>query len=71
MMDAADPSVIDTIGYLAGQYSIANKKPDSHFRRLGRLLSELEAGKLEDLKQLLNGIVTAIYEFRSKDYKDL
>ena len=71
MMDAADPSVIDAIGYLAGQYSIANKKPDSHFRRLGRLLSELEAGQLEDLKQLLNGVVTAIYEFRSKDYKDL
>ena len=71
LMVAVDPSVVETLGYLAGQYNWAEKRADSHFRHLGRLLCELEPGELDDLKKLLNGVVTAIFEFRNKDYEDL
>jgi hypothetical protein len=50
MMDAADESVIDTLGYLAGVYTFGNRKPDAFFRGLGRLLCDLETGELEELR---------------------
>jgi hypothetical protein len=57
MMDAAEPEVVEAIGYLAGQYTFAGRKPDSHFRRLGRVLSDLESGDLADLRKLLHGVL--------------
>ena len=52
MMEAADESVIETLGYLAGVYTGGNKKPDSFFRSLGRFLCELEPGELEQFKDI-------------------
>jgi hypothetical protein len=56
MMDAADPSVVDILGYMADQYTFARKKADSYFRSVGRLLCDLEAGDLEDLRKLVSGV---------------
>lgn len=56
MVDAADPSVVETLGYLAGTYTSARKKPDVFFRGLGRLLCDLDSGELDDLRALLHGI---------------
>jgi hypothetical protein len=53
MMDAADPSVIDSLGFLAGDYTKNKRKPDAFFRGLGRLLCDLEAEEFDDLKRLL------------------
>ena len=57
MADAVDPSVIEALGYLAGQYNFANKKPDAHFRNLGRLLCDLERDELAELRTMLRGIL--------------
>jgi hypothetical protein len=32
MLDAVDPTVAEVLGYLAGQYTYANKEPDHYFR---------------------------------------
>jgi hypothetical protein len=62
MMDAADESVVETLGYLAGVYAIGNKKPDAFFRGLGRLLCDLEDGELEQLKVMLRLALAALRE---------
>jgi len=56
MLDAADPSVVETLGYLAGQYSFADKPVDADFRNLGRLLCDLEGGELQQFKTLLRAV---------------
>lgn len=53
MMDAVDQSVVPALGSLAGLYTSQDKKPDGFFRGLGRLLCDLEAGELEQLKRIL------------------
>ena len=60
MMDAVDRSVVETLGYLAGQYTYEGKRPDSHFPSLGRLLCELEPGELDDLKKLVVNVLALL-----------
>ncbi|HTA93123.1 MAG TPA: hypothetical protein VK745_26275 [Polyangiaceae bacterium] len=62
MMEAVDESVVPTLGYMAGQYARANKRPDAIFRGLGRLLCDLEEGELEQLKSMLRLAATAFRE---------
>lgn len=54
MADAAEPEVIETLGYLAGVYSAAGKRPNAFFRGLGRILCDLEEGELQQLRELLS-----------------
>jgi hypothetical protein len=53
MMDAADPAVVEHLGYLAGQYAFADRTPDSYFRGLGRLLCDLESSELKDFTRMM------------------
>lgn len=59
MMDAAEPEVVETLGHMAGRYTIAKRKPDMLFRGLGRLLCDLEAGELDVFRELLRGVSAA------------
>ncbi len=59
MVDAADPEVVPVLGYMAGEYTKHGKKADAFFRGFGRLLCELEAGELAELKALLEGVEDA------------
>jgi hypothetical protein len=49
--------VVEVLGYLAGRYALARRKPDPFFRGLGRLLCDLEVGELRDLRTLVAGIL--------------
>lgn len=62
MMDAADESVVPIVGYMAAVYIFGKQKPDAFFRGLGRLLCELEAGEIEQLKALLRLASAALKE---------
>jgi hypothetical protein len=59
MLDAADPEVVEALGYLAGTYTLTGKKPDAFFRGLGRALCDLEASEFCDLKALLVALQNA------------
>jgi hypothetical protein len=61
MADAADAEVVETLGYLAGQYTYANKRADNYFRRMGRLLCDLERGDLDDLRAIAVGSHKGVY----------
>jgi hypothetical protein len=65
MMDAADPEVIEALGYMAGQYAYGCEKPDSYFRRLGRLLCDLEAIELDQLRPMLRNILSRKSEVKA------
>jgi hypothetical protein len=74
VMDAVDDSVIETIGYLAGQYDAFDKprKADAYFRGMGRLLCDLEAGQLEELRaffKMLNDIADSLERCLDWDHK--
>jgi len=56
MMDAAEPEVVETLGYMAGVYRGAGRYPDKVFRGMGRLLCDLERGELASLVAMLRGI---------------
>lgn len=53
MQDAVDPSVVETLGHLAGTYASKNRRPDDFFRGMGRLLCDLEPGEIHDLRAML------------------
>jgi hypothetical protein len=59
MLDAVDPEVVETVGYLAGKYTADGRKPDAFFRSLGQLLCELEPGQLPQLKSILGYVLSA------------
>jgi len=63
MLDAAEPEVVDTLGYMAGCYAAAGRRPDKFFRGLGRLLCDLEQGELGAFRDLLNG-VDGVFELK-------
>ena len=56
MVDAAEPEVVETLGYMAGVYIIGGKKPDRLFRGMGRLLCDCEQGELERFRSLLRKV---------------
>lgn len=64
MQDAVDPCVVEVLGYLAGQYTHAGRKPDQYFRALGRALCDLEANELDELRRLVAGVLHYRSEIR-------
>jgi hypothetical protein len=56
MIDAAEPEVVEALGYMAGVYTSAGRKADALFRSVGRLLCDLEAGELAVVRKLLREV---------------
>ncbi len=54
MMDSVDDSVVPVLGYMAGLYTLEQRKPNYFFRSFGRLLCELEPGELDDLRKIVS-----------------
>ena len=69
MADAAEPEVVEVLGYLAGTYTFGSKRPDSFFRGLGRLLCDLETDELPRLRLLLRSVLMAwtVHEWDEED----
>lgn len=59
MMDAAEQEVVETIGYMAGVYTLGGRRPDAFFRGLGRLLCDCEQGELDRFRSLMLSVRAA------------
>jgi hypothetical protein len=60
--DALDESVYLALGRLSVEYIGANKKPDTFFRGLGRVLADIDSEEFETLQALLAKAVGSIGE---------